>query len=202
MGNAIKYERHCGWQLRKARAIILLGLPGAGKSTLAIRIRNVIGQSIILSNDTIRAELGLPVVGQQYTKMVYSEALKRAKNVLLNGGSPILDSTYYKRVFRHNIFETVGSLNKPATVIELGTPIDVCLKRIRKRASYGESKVGGVDDEHKFLALVAKTEEFSVNELPRYADYLKLNASSTELHVEATFRIHRTTKNLIVEITK
>lgn len=149
------------------KLIMMMGLPGAGKSTLALALGQASTDISIFSNDEIRAELGFPVVGSNYTYKVYTEAIKRAGLALAQGKIPVLDSTFYKKIYRRKLFlETRDVLHK-GLIIELVTDPAICKQRILKRAVNGESKVGGVNDEIRFNELVEKTEELDTSEIPQ-----------------------------------
>lgn len=160
------------------RIILLIGMPGAGKSTLAMNLMRYSSSFRVLSNDQIRSSLGLPVTGEKYTEIVYSEVLNRASSLLLKGLTPILDATYYKKNYRNKVYDFSREHNVKLTIIELDAGLQLCRERIIKRALDGESKVGGVNDKEKFDVLIKKSNSFSEIEMSASDSYLNLSTSN------------------------
>ncbi|MFQ6088111.1 MAG: cytidine deaminase [Candidatus Methanofastidiosia archaeon] len=123
--------------------IVLSGLPGTGKSTLAQRLSENLDAQI-LRTDVIRREL----IGKSkyfefkerdklYTKeemelayygmfLVASHLLKASKNV-------ILDATFYKKSLRDRAREVGKTTNSKTYILEVICPEKVVEERMRKR---------------------------------------------------------------------
>ena len=99
--------------------IIFCGPPGAGKSTIARRLAEVLGDSIVLSTD----QLG----SRAYLKME-----REVENNLGKHRYLILDGTFYKREQRNRIHDlTSGKVN--LILVHVNCPLKVCLERNRLR---------------------------------------------------------------------
>lgn len=80
--------------------ILISGLPGSGKTTLARAYAARYG-ALHLNSDLLRRELGL--MGQyrpEDKKKVYDTLLERTREALLEGREVVVDSTFYKEVIR------------------------------------------------------------------------------------------------------
>lgn len=161
--------------------ILLYGPPGSGKSCLASALAEADSRIQVFSNDDIRRDLGLPIVGRGYTIRVYREVALRAELALTEGRIPVLDSTYYLNIYRRQAFEALAR-HKPHWVFgELRTPVAICRERIVARKTAGESRVGGVDDEQRFDLLVARTEPIELSELPTNRSHVTIDGSGNRL---------------------
>jgi uncharacterized protein len=94
------------------RLVLVGGLPGTGKSTLATAASHVTGW-VLLRSDVVRkelapVELSAPAVGDygvgryqpEHTDRVYSELLRRAEPLLRGGHSVLLDASWARRSWR------------------------------------------------------------------------------------------------------
>ncbi|MBP1658922.1 MAG: kinase, partial [Candidatus Aminicenantes bacterium] len=80
--------------------IILAGLPGAGKSTVAAALGRELG-AMVLSTDRIRAEHGgSPSFSPAAKGGVYERMFARAERGLRARRSVVLDATFYLRRLR------------------------------------------------------------------------------------------------------
>ncbi|MCA2218996.1 bifunctional aminoglycoside phosphotransferase/ATP-binding protein [Jidongwangia harbinensis] len=129
------------------RLVLVGGLPGTGKSTLAGRLADRLG-AVLISSDRIRKELaGLdPACGAaaayrggiytaQWTERTYAELLRRAHRLLERGESVVLDASWIRDAPRqaahrtaadtHSVLVSLRCTADPATVDE----------RLRRRAA-------------------------------------------------------------------
>jgi len=90
--------------------VVVYGYPASGKSTFSNKLVQIIHNSVLLSNDAIRHELNLPLIGKEYTDQVYSDVAVAAYNHIQNGKTPICDATYYLREYREILFKKLKSL--------------------------------------------------------------------------------------------
>lgn len=73
--------------------IMLVGIPGSGKSTFAEELHDEIFNSVIVSSDAIREEFFGDASVQSDAKRVFAEMEKRTKDCLMQGISVIYDAT-------------------------------------------------------------------------------------------------------------
>lgn len=75
------------------KLIMLVGLPGSGKSTYGLRLLEKMNNSILLSSDTLREELFNDINNTDSHGILFEELHKRVKEALLEGKNVIYDAT-------------------------------------------------------------------------------------------------------------
>jgi predicted kinase len=150
----------------RVRLVLVGGLPGTGKSTLAARLIEDAGDGwVLLRSDVIRKELasvaaGAPAPaafeGGLYTprasEATYAELLRRARKALDYGESVVLDaswSTAGRRAEAAALAEQTG-----ADLVELRcvTTPEVAAARIARRAALGGDPSDATTDVHEAMA--------------------------------------------------
>ncbi len=113
------------------RLIILMGLPGSGKSYVASHLQQKYG-FITLSGEDIATKLfgTEKLSGQQYAQ-VYKTVRQKASELLQQGSSVIIDGTNLKKQFRQQIYDEVKC--DQTILIYLKTDDNVAMDRISKR---------------------------------------------------------------------
>jgi len=113
--------------------IVICGLPGVGKTTLAKEIAPLIN-AVILSTDKIRKELfSKPVYGRRERRLIYDVLILLAKYLDNTGINCILDATYTRERSRREIKKKLGLASKEIHIIECICPEDIVLSRLRQR---------------------------------------------------------------------
>lgn len=133
------------------RLLIVGGLPGAGKSTIAGMMADRLG-AVLLSSDRIRKELsGVPplrsarapyragIYDGDHTRWVYREILCRAADLLALGESVVLDASWTDAAFRAAASRVAERLSAEVMHVECWAPPDVRRNRLARR-------IGGVSD--------------------------------------------------------
>lgn len=163
--------------------IIITGLPGTGKSTLARALADSIG-SRHLNTDVIRGELGMR--GQYDAKSkeaVYEELLKRAGELLEEGQSVIIDGTFYKKNLRNRFLELARRRQKSIRWIELRASEETIRQRVREDRPDSEAdfevykKIKAIYEPLERGHLLLWSDELTVEEMTKRAkDFLMLPA--------------------------
>lgn len=111
--------------------IILMGLPGSGKSYVAEYIHKKYG-FVVLSGEEITIQMfgTEKVSGKQYAE-VYKTVRQKASELLLQGKSVVIDGTNLKHEFRQQIYDEVKC--DRTILIYLKVDDDTALERISKR---------------------------------------------------------------------
>ena len=113
--------------------IIICGLPGVGKTTLAKELAPLVN-AVLLSTDKIRKELfSRPTYGRGERKLVYDAMILIAKYLHKAGINCILDATFTRESSRLEIKKKLGLASKDFHIIECICPEDIILSRLRQR---------------------------------------------------------------------
>jgi predicted kinase len=117
--------------------IIVCGLPGTGKTTLAKRIADETS-SFLLNTDTIRKRV---IYDPRYTEkekeMIYELLFEMAEKFLLTGKNVVLDGTFYRKDLRERAGEIAEKAKSEFRVIEVRCREDVVRKMMKERRKKG-----------------------------------------------------------------
>jgi aminoglycoside phosphotransferase family enzyme/predicted kinase len=130
---------------RRPCLLLVAGLPGAGKSTLARAIAERAGFEIIRT-DMVRKELartvGLPeqagkfaadIYTDEWTERTYHECLHRARERIFEGERVIIDATFQSEHRRKQFLEMAAELGVPGWFLHCTAPADIVQERLRQR---------------------------------------------------------------------
>jgi predicted kinase len=147
------------------RLVLVGGLPGTGKSTLATGVADALG-AMVLRSDEVRKELaGLPVdrpapapygeglYDPQRTVATYTEMLDRAGTALALGESVVLDASWTSERWRTEARRLAH--DRCADVIEIRCSVapDLAARRIRQRILRGGDPSDATPDIARKLAV-------------------------------------------------
>ena len=114
--------------------IILTGLPGTGKSTVAGALARELGAAV-LSTDKIRAEKrGGPGFSRAEKGGVYERLFARAERGLRDGQSLVLDGTFYLRRLREAGAAVGRRAGVPVFIVEVISSVAVVKRRMERRS--------------------------------------------------------------------
>ena len=113
--------------------IILTGLPGTGKSTVAAALARELG-AVVLSTDKIRAERHTrPSFSRSEKGSVYGRLFGRAKRALETGRSVILDGTFYTESLRRAAAAAGRGAGASVFTVEVVSPVPIVKRRMERR---------------------------------------------------------------------
>ena len=113
--------------------IIICGLPGVGKTTLAKNLAPKINASI-LSSDKIRKELfPIPTYSTEELKMVYDVMIITAKYLNDIGENCILDATFNREDSRIEVKKKLRLDDRQFQIIECSCPEEIAISRLESR---------------------------------------------------------------------
>ena len=127
-----------------ARVVMVLvgGLPGTGKSTLAGALTDSLGWTLLRS-DSIRQELGArspggrPAYDRTTTLRVYSELLRRARTLLRRGWPVVLDASWHDAALRAMAVGVATDQAADLAQVHCRAPREVAERRITRRRAVG-----------------------------------------------------------------
>jgi hypothetical protein len=131
----------------KPRLVVMIGLPGVGKTFVARRLAERIDAFHLLSDSIRKQLLGIPV-GQRQSdgfgkgiyrgdigKKTYDEMMRRAQTFLSAGFSVIMDATFLHEDARSSARGTAAKVGAPAMFVFAHCPERVVKSRLRRRSS-------------------------------------------------------------------
>ena len=125
----MKKVLQCNHSGNKPEFIMLVGLPGSGKSTLIKRYK----EYKVHSSDDIREELTGDINRQDINSLVFKTLHNRVKEDLLNGQSVIYDATNLNRKRRKAFLQELNNIPCWKYCLLIATPFEVCLERNSQR---------------------------------------------------------------------
>ena len=140
--------------------IVVRGLMGTGKSTLATSLAELFGAELLQTDMIRRERLGASETSAAYgedlytphaRQAVYDEMFTRAQRMMADGLSVLLDGTFLRAALRTQAVELAQQYGSLPLIIECVCPTDVAKQRIGQRvaasASESEARVDLFSDQ-------------------------------------------------------
>lgn len=122
-----------------ARLILVFGLPGTGKSTLAAALAQRLGAAH-LNTDIVRGLLGKRgQYGEGDKQLIYDELLRLATLELAAGKHVIVDGTFYRKSLRSPFLQLAKNKGAVVKWIEVCASEEVVKERVSKKRKYSEA---------------------------------------------------------------
>ncbi|MEK7679353.1 MAG: AAA family ATPase, partial [Deltaproteobacteria bacterium] len=138
--------------------VIVRGLSGSGKSTVAEAVSNALN-AVLLSSDVIRKKLAGAAPGkhrfegfkkgiysEDMTEKTYSAMAEKAFGQLASGRNVVLDATFSKTRFVQDAVDAAKGAGADLRILECACADDIALERISKRLERANRKKGPVSD--------------------------------------------------------
>ena len=119
--------------------VMLMGLPGSGKSYLASRLAAKFS-AVYISSDEVRQEV---FTEQTYSKeekrKIYNEMLQRMTHALQQHQKVVLDATFYKEDIRRSFLRRATELNQKCWIIEVVADEGLIRQRVSQKRTNSEA---------------------------------------------------------------
>jgi uncharacterized protein len=120
--------------------ILVTGLPGSGKSTVARLVAERLG-ALVINSDTLRREL-FPVArtyDSKETQAIIKETERRTRDLLSKGETVVLDALFTKQRPREEYRRLAGELGVPYVIVHVTASEDAIRQRLEARPHTGDA---------------------------------------------------------------
>jgi hypothetical protein len=126
----------------RLRLVVIGGLPGTGKSTLAVRVAGALGATLLRSDEVRRqlagidpgepapAPFGQGLYRPEMTEATYAELLRLAREALVSGQSVVADASWHEPGWRDQAVSLAGATGAEPREFRCVLPTDVIMQRI------------------------------------------------------------------------
>lgn len=141
------------------RLIVLMGLPGSGKSYLAQHLTNKYGFTRLSGENITYALFGSDKCSSEQYAQAYKTLRLIAAKLLVEGYSIIIDGTNLKRMFRDQIYQDVP--HRHTILVYLIVDMTTAMARIERRnkGTTDITNVGSDCSEETFREFMSQLEE-------------------------------------------
>jgi len=140
------YYRRAAGYLAGPCLVVMCGLPGTGKSTIARAVARPLSAAVVDSDAVRKSLFGLAatervpesrraeIYGREATDRTYAAMRKEAEHRLRLGRSVILDATHPTRDRRIEACRAAAALDRPSLVVQVSATREVVRERLVRRA--------------------------------------------------------------------
>jgi len=131
----------------RPKLVVMIGLPGVGKTYVALRLAERIDAFHLLSDSIRKQLLGIPVGQRRFEgygkgiykgnigKKTYDEMMRRARVLLSAGHSVIMDATFLHEESRERARRVAAKSGAPVLFVFADCPERVVRSRLRRRST-------------------------------------------------------------------
>lgn len=151
----------------RVRLVLVGGLPGTGKSTLAAGLADALG-AVVIRSDVVRKELagqtsesrasaayGEGIYTTSWTDVTYHELLTRARHALHHGETVVLDASWSDETRRVEARRVATDTVSDLVELRCVAPADVTAARLTDRAAVGRDASDADRDVASAMSAVA-----------------------------------------------
>lgn len=146
----------------KSTLYVMIGIPGAGKSTFARNILKNINNAMYVSRDSIRHSLNDEYMEKSLKErehVAYKEYIDQI-NIGLLVGDVVADATHYSLKSRKKLIKNLSLDNVDIIYVVINTPLDLCKERNSLRSGNAIVPEDKIDFFHKNLELPYQLADF------------------------------------------
>jgi predicted kinase len=131
---------------RSPRLVVIGGLPGTGKSTLAARLREALG-AVVLHSDEVRRQVarlspatgpansfGQGMYSPEMTELTYREMLARARSALTAGKTVVIDASWHDPAWREEARRLAAEVSAGLVELRCWLPLETIAERVTGQA--------------------------------------------------------------------
>lgn len=134
---AVQFTRPTIW--------VVCGLPGGGKSTIAMEMANRLGVKILQSDYVRKQLLGAPkerpesipfesgIYSKEASSLTYGKLMMLTQEIVEKGGSVILDATFSLQRQRNEVMRLARDMDANILFIECGASYEILKRRLANR---------------------------------------------------------------------
>jgi uncharacterized protein len=151
----------------RVRLIVVGGLPGTGKSTVATGLAAELGATLLRSDQVRKERAGIPptraaaapfgggIYDAASTAATYNELLARGGRALAAGESVVLDASWHDPAWRARAEQVADAATADLVELRCSAPLDVARRRLLDRRLVGHD---ASDATAEVLAVMAETD--------------------------------------------
>jgi uncharacterized protein len=128
------------------RLVLIGGLPGTGKSTLAAQLGEAL-DAVVLHSDEVRRHVARPgpparatrsfgqgMYSPEMTELTYRELLARARAALVAGRNVVVDASWHDPVWRAEASSLAREVSAELTELRCELPLEIIAERVTGQA--------------------------------------------------------------------
>ena len=109
--------------------MIFCGIPGSGKTTIALLVAGGLCPAVHIQTDGIRSMINRPSYSWAEARFVYESAFLVAREALRRGYDSILDGTFLREEHRREAIRKLGWYSSSSLVVWVSCDIETARKR-------------------------------------------------------------------------